>query len=274
MKKKKTPAKNKATSANAPLAPLDSRNWVSESSMRFAAEASAPPNDSGSGAPPPPACGSNSTPPDSVAVKEKAIAGGQGPIQGLGYTAYKSKEFDTRVFCDGKTGKWVRRVVTATFQQEQLIQPGANEITVARINLADCQTLWQMGLSLKLSMLKVDGGDDRTPRDVIQAHEKVHQEIDSEDMKSLYDDFVGKINAISTNCDGNDFAAAMKATDLAATDARIDFLKASQDKFDDSKDHKQPKRFFNAVRPKAEVWYNKVRKKMIAKRCANVLPPL
>ncbi len=46
MKKKKTPAKNKATSGNAPLAPLDSRNWISESTTRFAA---APPANSGSG---------------------------------------------------------------------------------------------------------------------------------------------------------------------------------------------------------------------------------
>lgn len=254
-----------------PTDPLDSENWISESSIQ---SQDAEGDDSLSPSPPPSNCDSTSTLPASVTLKEKAVAGGMGPIQGLGYTGYKSHEFTTKVFCNGKTGQWVRRVITASFQQEQLVQPRDKEITVARINRADCQTLWDMGIALKQNMLLADAGDPYTPRDIIEAHEKVHKDINLEDVKTLYANFVGVINAISVACAGKDFEAAMKATLPGASDARLNLLNAIGDKALDNKAHKQKQRFLDAVTPKAKAWYNKVRNRMIAKRCQNILPPL
>ena len=202
--------KNKQTPKPSNLPALDSENWISESSNRnFLASARSQPADgSGSGGGGGGGtCESTSAPPASVTLQEQAVASGTGPIQDLGQTKYKSFTFKTKVFCDGKAGHWVRRVITATFQQEQFIQPSANEIIDDRIKLVDCQTLRAMGDSLKLSMERVAGGDSYTPENLIQAHEAVHKKINSEDMKTLYPKFVTDIEAINVKCDGNDFDA-------------------------------------------------------------------
>ncbi len=269
MKKKTTGQKPKK------LAPLDSRNWMSESSRHFAAEATAPPNDSGSDAPPPPTCGANSTPPESVDIEEKLTAPSNEPLPAniLGRTSYKEvPTIETKVFCDGETGKWVRRVTKATFQQQQQIQPSATALTIAGIANAFCDILKLMGESMLDAMKNAVEADHYATRDLIQAHEDVHKAINSEDVAALYRGLIFDINNISTDCEGQDFTAAMSATKAEIEKVLDAFADKVVEKFEANAAHDQKQRFLDAQRPPALLWYNRVRARMKAKPCPDTLP--
>lgn len=281
MKKKKTPAKDKTKPSSAPLKALDSRNWISESSVgRFAARAAeANPSSSGGGSGDDP-CKTDAVPPKSVENMQEVLPvdkpNANPGIGNNGETSFaQPPTIKMDVFCDGSRGVWVRRITKAFFQQRQKIRAPLLGVTITdqKILAASCDELLEMGPQITQAITDLDT-TTFTPRSVIQAHEDVHAEITREILANLYPALKAQIDAISVPCKDHDHAGALKATDQAVTDQWNVFSKAVGKAEADNVAHTQKQRFLGAQRTEALVWYNKVRARISAKHCPETLPDL